>query len=405
VFPVLFGIPAAERATAAWVVLLMGLSVAISMPLTTAGAVLRGLQRHDLVNMVTVAGTLLSAVGIVTTLLLGGGLREIVVVNVVMTVAAQASSAWLVRRIAPDFGLRWRGARRDLLRSIYHFTLPVFLTNLGGHLQFKTDGLIVGSLLSLEAVTPYSIALKMGEIPQILTDQFMRVLLPLSSHLHAKGDTEKLKSLFTTSTRLSLAIASSVTCTLILVSDLVLSSWVGSDYAEYGYLVAILSLALLIDTTSWPAGLILQGMGRHRPLAIMSIGSGIANLLLSIILVERFGLAGVALGTLIPTTIEILLFVMPYAARELGLRASTVLNEIVLPALFPVAPLAVAVGLIRYVFEPESLVALVVVAGGGMIVYLVVYLAASAREFERELMHAAAAAVLRAAGKQRALLP
>jgi O-antigen/teichoic acid export membrane protein len=52
--------------------------------------------------------------------------------------------------------------------------------------------------------------------------------------------------------------------------------------------------------SQWPANSILQGMARHQPLVTISVVTALANLLLSIALVTPSGLAGVALGTLIP---------------------------------------------------------------------------------------------------------
>jgi O-antigen/teichoic acid export membrane protein len=68
----------------------------------------------------------------------------------------------------------------------------------------------------------------------------------------------------------------------------------------------------------WPAASIIQSMARHRPLAAMSLGSGLANLGLSVALVHRYGLTGVALGTLIPTSVECIGFGLPYALRVVG---------------------------------------------------------------------------------------
>src|SRR5213078_2168691 len=108
------------------------------------------------------------------------------------------------------------------------------------------------------------------------------------------------------SSRLTLAIFIPVGCVLAVLTRPILTAWVGAAYADYAHLVIILTLAGLINTSMWPAASILQSMSRHRPLAAMSLGSGLVNVALSIALVHRFGLTGVALGTLIPTAAECL---------------------------------------------------------------------------------------------------
>jgi O-antigen/teichoic acid export membrane protein len=274
-----------------------------------------------------------------------------------------------------------------MLRLLSGFTLPIFVTDMAEHLRSKTDGIVIGAVISVGAVTPYAIALKLSEIARILSDRFIRVLLPLASELHAENDPAALRMLFTSATRLTLAIATLFGCTVVLLAEPILAAWVGSEYSVYGYLVAILSAAIVIDTTGWPAGAILQAMGRHRPLAMMAIATGMVNLVLSIILARRLGLGGVALGTLIPSAIEIPLFVMPYAARTLGVSARTLFAEVVVPTLLPAASLALVLLLLQHAIAPASFIAIAIEATIGGLVYVAVYLAMGPSELEREICH------------------
>src|SRR4029450_674186 len=155
--------------------------------------------------------------------------------------------------------------------------------------------------------------LRLSEVGQILTDQFMKVLAPLAAELHAEDDRFRLRTLYVISSRLTLAIFLPIACALVVLTRPILTVWVGEAYASYSYIVEILTLASLIETSQWPAMSVLQGMGRPRPLAIMWVAAAVANLGLSVTLVHVFGLAGVALGTLFATTMVCLAFAPPYA--------------------------------------------------------------------------------------------
>jgi O-antigen/teichoic acid export membrane protein len=52
------------------------------------------------------------------------------------------------------------------------------------------------------------------------------------------------------------------------------------------------------------SALILVGMAKHKVLAYVTLAEGLANLILSVILVRRIGLVGVAWGTAIPHVIN-----------------------------------------------------------------------------------------------------
>jgi len=385
VLPYLFNVPSNERATATWLVLIMGFGIGISIPCVTPIAVLKGLQRFDLSGLVSVTGTLLSAAGIVVVLLLGGGVLGIATVGIFVTLAMQAPSIWLINRIAPELRFGWRGASRRLVRTVLSFSSPLFVMDVAGRLQTKTDEVVIGAFLPVSFITPYSLARRLSEVAQVLTDQFMKVLLPLASELHAENDQVRLRSVYITGTRLTLAIFLPVGCILVILARPILTVWVGAAYADYAHLVTILTLASLIDTSQWPAISILQGMARHRPLALVSVGTGLANLALSVALVQSLGLTGVALGTLLPTTIACLGLVLPYSMHVIGVSTTQVVKEVFLPAMLPAIPATIVLYVSRQAIEPSSLLSIMVVAGIGLLVYVIGYFNWGASEVERQV--------------------
>jgi O-antigen/teichoic acid export membrane protein len=347
--------------------------------------VLCGLQRFDAVNLISSIGTLVTVVATVIVLLFHGGILGMAAVNVAVTLVMQAPSIWLIHRIEPELRFGWRGASRHLMRTIISFSSSLFVVQVGGRLQTETDEVVIAAFLRLGAVTPYAIARRLSATAQLLTDQFMKVLLPLASELYAENDQVRLRRLYTTSTRLTLAIFVPLGCILVILAGPLLTVWVGTAYARAAPLVVILTIASFINTSQWPACSILQAMARHRPLALMGLGSGVANLVLSIILAPRFGLTGVALGTLIPTAVECLGIVLPYTLRVVGVSAGEILTESFLPALLPVMPMAITLCVLREVVQPASLLAILAVGGTGSFVYGMAYLSFGARAFERQM--------------------
>jgi O-antigen/teichoic acid export membrane protein len=382
--PALFNVAPTERATASWLVLLMGLALGISIPCTITHSVLRGLQRFDLANLISISGTLLTTAATIAVLLLGGGLLAMVTVNIPLTLLMQVPAIWLIKHSAPELRLGWRGANRHLVRTVISFSSPMFVMLVAGQLQSKTNEIVVGAFLPISAVTPYGIARRLSEVAQLLARQFEKVLLPLASQLHAENDQARLRALYTASTRLTLASFLPIGGIVVILAQPLLTIWVGAVYAEYSYLVLILTLASLIGTSQWPAASVLQGMARHRLLAVMSICSGLASLVLSIALVRDLGLTGVALGTLIAIGVECLVFVMPYAMHSIGVSAGTMFKEVFWPVLAPAIPMIILLYGLRKAIDPSSLLSVIVVAGIGLLVYAIGYLSVGANAVERQ---------------------
>ncbi len=62
----------------------------------------------------------------------------------------------------------------------------------------------------------------------------------------------------------------------------------------------VLAVTGIVLVGQGPLGNILLGTGRHRLVAFVSLGEAIANLVLSVLLVRRYGMLGVAIGTAVP---------------------------------------------------------------------------------------------------------
>jgi O-antigen/teichoic acid export membrane protein len=387
-FPLLFQVPPDEHTTATWLAFLAGATVGISLPCSVSLAILRGLQRFDFINALNVANALISSAGMVVVLLLGGGVIGVVLVGLTVMLVLQVPSIWLIRRVAPELRLGWRGATPRLARPVFGYSSSVFVVSVAGRLQTRTDEMVIGAFLPVANVTPYALASKLGELPQVLASQFLNVLLPHAAELHAKRETSQLRDLYLTSTRVTLAIVAPVGGILAYLAGPILTVWVGPMYADAAPLVWILVAATAVDSVLWPAGSVMQALSRHRPLALMAIGSGVANLTLSILLVQRVGPFGVALGTLVPASVEALVFVLPFSARVLNITVRQVAREVILPGLAPLLPmysvLAILVGF--GLVEPSGLVAIACLATVALFVYAATYLSLGPGAAERHVL-------------------
>lgn len=382
----LFNVPAADQSTAFWLVVITGLHFGLSIPCTTTSAILRGLQRFDLINLVSIASTLLNAAAIVIVLQAGGGPIGIVAVNLSVMLLMQIPSIWLIRRTAPELGLSLRGVSRRMARRITSFSSWIFMVNVGGRLESQTDEIVVGAALPVALVAPYNLARMLSTVPQMVAEQFVTLLLPLASEMDASKDRELLRSVYLVSTRVTLGVLLAIGLGVMLLGGSFLGAWVGPEYAGYGYLVVILTVASAIDTTTWPGGMVLQGMARHRAISVAALVTGLSNLGLSIILVGPFGLLGVALGTLIPTTLVCLGFVIPYCARAVGADARALAFEVWLPPLLSAVPAALTLVVLRGTLDPVSMVPILLTGTAGALVYTITYLCWGVCALERRLL-------------------
>jgi O-antigen/teichoic acid export membrane protein len=342
--------------------------------------------------------TLSSAIGTVLVLLAGGSVVGMVAVNIPIALLMQVLSLWALRRIAPELRFGLHDSNRAQIRPIASYSWSLVVTNVARRLETKTDEVVIGAFLTLSAVTTYSLARRMAEASLILTEQFRKLLLPIASELHASDDRQRLRFLYTVGTRMTLAIYVPLGGTLAILAAPILAVWVGSQYTDQGYLVAILTAASLIMTSQRPGIAILQGIAKHRPLAWMAVGSGVCNLVLSVLLVQRLGLVGIALGTLIPTGVVYIGLVLRYTLHALDIPVASLLGDVVWPVAAPAVPAAAVLFVLRPLLATPSVPVLVLVATAGVLTYATVYLAIGAADFERSLLRSFAHNALRVGG-------
>lgn len=385
-FPWLFHVPPGQSNTASWAVFLAGISLGISLPAAATTAVLRGLQRFDLVNVLNIAGTMIYAAAVLAILMLGGGLVGIVAATIPVTLLMQIPAIWMIYRIAPELKYGWRGASRENTRTVAGFSSALFVINIAGQLQQKTDEVVIGAYLPISSVTPYGIAHRLSDNTQVLTDQFMKVLMPLASQLNSEHDHARLRLLYITSTRLALACFLVIGGCIVVMAGPFLTLWVGPAYASAVPLVILLTAAGMMNTLMWPAGSVLQGIEKHHLYAITSLGSGIINLILSIILVRPLGTPGVALGTLIPTSVQCIFFVLPYTFRLLGIRLKNAVEEIFLPVITPAIPFFAILFILREAFKPASYWMIAFICAMAVSAYGIGYLLLKNNLHERQVL-------------------
>ena len=384
IFPLAFNVSSGDEATSRWLVVLSGLTVAVTLPSGITLAVLRGLQRFDLVNLISTAGVVLNAGLAVCIVALGGGVVAIAAAFVPLELAMQVPMVLAIRRTAPELKLGFRGATREFARSVASFGVAQFVMGASAQARIRGPEAVIGAVLPVGRVTSYTIARRLGTIPNMLSDQFVNVLMPLASHLHAGDERSRLRAVQVASTRVALAIALVVACPLLVLGRPFITAWLGPQYAGSTTPMLLLMGAGLTATVVWPSSAMLIGMGRNATLAVLTATSALLTIGLAIVLIHPLGVTGAALAVLIGTAVESLGFALPYTMRVIGVRARSLAVDAVLPALAPAVPALAVLYLTREAVQPASFLAIGAVGLLGSAVYAVCYLSLPTTASERE---------------------
>ena len=343
----IFRIPADFLSVARVLFLMVGVAVALGFPAGIFGGILEGLQRFYFVNLTNVISTLLRAALIVLALHKGYGLLTVALITVVLPLISSLARAVIALRVLPvPFG--WRYVDRNAFREIANYSAVSFILMIGYKLRYKTDEIVIGTFLSVTAITYFSIGDRLLDYAAELVGSLAQIFVPMAGQSHAKGDINRLRTIWIAGNRACAMIIFPIVTLLIILGKSVITAWVGAKYVSQSYpVLVVLAVPMMFTLAQGASVRTLYGMAKHRPLAIVTLMESVANLILSIVLIRPFGIIGDAFGTAIPLVCTAFFFLPRHMCRLMNVRIGTYLREAYTLPVALTLPLAATLLLVR----------------------------------------------------------
>ncbi len=320
------GVLAADRGEFgnAYVVFFIGL--AVMFPLGLFPEILRGLQRIDIANWVGTLSTVLNFGFLYWGLTAGWSLPVLMGISVATSAFPNLIAAVVAIRRLPGISLMPKHFDWRTVKAQMGFSIAAYLITFSNMLMGKSDQLVISLTIGVAMVAVYQAGFKMSEMLGLFSVQLQQVLSPAAAAMHAVGDRTGLRKLLLSSSRLTFFLVTP--CYLLsavylepliglltgMESVPVETWWVGQ---------ALLFAVFSSQLTNGCSKRVLMMCGDERRLLFISVSDAVANVILSIILALNYGVLGVALGTMIPTTLVGWFWVVPLTIRRLEIPWKT----------------------------------------------------------------------------------
>jgi O-antigen/teichoic acid export membrane protein len=328
----------AQVATAQWVLLILGARVAIGFPMAIFGAVTTARQRFAVTGIIAIVVALLQGTATYVILVSGYGLVPLVAGTTSLNLLSYVAYVVVARRTFPGMRLSLARFSRRQVREVTAFSLYLFLISMAVQVGVGVDNLIIGAMIGTSAIAVYTVAVRLAEFQRQLCGQFSGLLFPLVVRFHANGDAHALRSTLLEGTRLALGLVGGLTLCLIVFGRDLVALWMGAGFEGSVVPLYVLAAAGIVMVAQGPTGMILLGTDRHRLVAWASVADLLLNLALSLALIGRFGLTGVALGTALPYAAINLFVLMPAACRAVGIPVASFVRMAAAPTLVALVP-------------------------------------------------------------------
>ncbi len=222
-----------------------------------------------------------------------------------------------IRKLFPEVSLK--SVKPDMGgRELLFFSLPTSLSLMFGILLLWVDRLFVGYYCSPAEAGVYHAASQLSVALAVILSAFGAIVNPMIARLYHQGKKQRLEELYRISTKWSFYVSLPAFLVMCFVPRQTVSFIFGKPYAMGWIVLPILGVGQLINSGTGAVGGLLVMTGHQNALSVLSGVTFCANVLLAVVLVPRFGVAGAAVGTAL--TIALLCLVSIYMARRfLGL--------------------------------------------------------------------------------------
>ena len=235
----------------------------------------------------------------------------------------------------PSLHVRPSLVRWGRVREMSGFSGYMLVQDLSSRANYASDPILIAAMLSTGSVAIWTVAQRLADVVLQLTNQLNLVLFPVVVECDTTRRDDRLRDLLVQGTRLSLATSLPVAGALAFFADPVIRAWTGPDLTAAADVLRVLAVAVLVRVGSATASMVLQGGGAHRLLAGSNLVAAVINVILSVALVARYGLPGVAFATLLPIACRAAFILIPSACVRVGISLRQFLVSAVWPALWP----------------------------------------------------------------------
>jgi len=387
--PDFFNIPDIERYSVFFLFTLIFFASLINALQSPFSAILYSLNKIHYINYIDIIRTLLST-GLIIALLftLTPSVYYVGIAYFCSALFSLFLTIILSRRVYDKIQISANYFSKDQFFEIATFTKWILVDQVGTLLLYQLSLIIVNKQLGTAAGGEYAMVLIFFNLLWAITGLITSVLSPMYFTYFARGlfsSIHKLSIISVKCVGLVMALPIALIC---VFSPQLFTLWVGESFAHLSLLLWILLPPLTVIVACRPLILSYIAYNKVRLPAIFTIGAGIINLILAVILTNFYGFGeyGIAFAFIFALLLRNVIFVPWYAAKVQGVHPAELFRPVI-PSVFAYLGLViVGLSLESIVAIPASLLDIMLVSAGISLIYFIIVTRTILTNPERELI-------------------
>ena len=182
-------------------------------------------------------------------------------------------------------------------RSVLSFSIPVLTTELVSMNTMSV--MLLGYYWGPSNVAGFRAVFPASKLTELVTSSFTTLYLPIASRMFAQNDRAGINHLFwRTAIWITIVSFPIFAATFSLAHPITVLLY-GKRYEQSAPILAMLSLGYYFNSAIGFNSLTLQVFGKARAILLLNLSTVVLNLLLSLLLVPRFGAMGAGIATMV----------------------------------------------------------------------------------------------------------
>lgn len=331
--------------------IIFSVAIAFTLPLALFSEVLHGIQRIDMTNWILIGSMVCNFAMIMTGLHLDWDFSAIVAIGAGFTVLPNIFFALAALRLIPGLSVHPKHFSPSDIREQIGFSLRTYFITASNKVLEQSDRLIIGAALGVVFMRNYQAALKVAEILRQFATQLGAVVSPAAANL--QGDKRGLTELLLRASKFNFLLVTPVYVLAAVYLRPLLGALTGLEtIPDEMWILGHLLLFSVYNSqiASICASKVLMMSGHERVLLKFSIVQTVTNVALSLMLVLPYKSVGVAIATLICSSLFGWGLVLPKILRTLELRFSRFAKFHLSGSLPPLAAFGIVLAVLLAVF-------------------------------------------------------
>ncbi|MBI3745848.1 MAG: oligosaccharide flippase family protein [Chloroflexi bacterium] len=290
----------------------------LSMPAGVFQQVRFGLQQGYVNSIFVALGNVGGLVLVVVAIQLRLGLPWLVLAMAGAPLVATVLNGLTLMARSPWLRPARHEVRPVVARSLLRVGLMFLILQLAVAIAFTSNSVIIAAMIGPTAVAEYAVVSKLFLIPALMVSLALGPLWPAYREALSRGDAPWVRRTFRRSILLSLTVGGSVSAALIVLGLPLITIWVGSSVTPSFGLVLAVGIWTTLSAVGTAVAMLLNGAQIMRFQVVAAIVMAMANVLLSIALTSRLGVAGPVWGSIVAYSLFSLIPVALYLPRVLA---------------------------------------------------------------------------------------